>query len=166
MKPEATFDTSFWINAHRVGLVPHVLRSFTLRYTAAVAGELRDRYPPGQEFWRLVNAGALEEVVPAAMRIREFGDGERAAISAIMEHPTWTLLMDDYRPYQMAVRMGMRVLCTPAVVINLFNERELNAIEARAVLEHLTRLKRLAPVLLLDANAWLDHAHALGDGQG
>ena len=44
MKHTATLDASFWVNAQRVGLLPHVQARYALHYAPAVAevGELSE----------------------------------------------------------------------------------------------------------------------------
>lgn len=144
VKHLATLDTSFWINAHRAGLLAHVLARYQLRYTPEVAAELRPGFPSGQEFWRRVRAGDLvEEAAPSSGPVREFGPGERSAINLALQHPEWVLLLDDYRPFQEAVHRQLRVLCSPVLAVALFDEGRL---DARAVLESLARLAALQTV--------------------
>lgn len=84
---EATFDTSFWANAFRAGLLPSVLERFALRYAPQVAADLRETNPGGREFWRLARSGEVVEAVAAAAHVHEHGLGERAAINLAVEHP-------------------------------------------------------------------------------
>jgi hypothetical protein len=155
MKQFATFDTSFWINAHRVGLLPHVIDLYTLRYAPSVGSELSPSFPSGLEFWRMVGGGVLLEIAPERDAIREFGPGERAAISLAMEHRDWTLLIDDQRPFQAAVQMGLRVICTPVLAIALFDQRRLSAEETLVALARLAAMQTVSPQLLALALAQL-----------
>lgn len=86
MKPDATIDASFWVHAHRSGLLPYVLDRFAVWYAPLVAAELSDRFPSGREFWRLAHAGLLQEATPQADHVQQFGPGERAAINLALEH--------------------------------------------------------------------------------
>ena len=113
VKQDATFDTSFWVNAFRSGLLPYVRERYILHYAPDVAAELRESNPSGREFHRLVQEGQVTEVTPAAERIREFGRGERAAMSLVIEYPDWVLLIDDRNPFQEAARRGLNTICTP-----------------------------------------------------
>ncbi len=143
MKQPAAFDSSFWINAHRSGLLPDVLARYALHYSPTVAAELSPSFPSGQEFWRQVKAGNLVQEAAAHGPVQEFGPGERSAINLALQHRNWVLLLDDYRPFQEAVRRGLRVLCSPVLAVMLFDEGEL---DARGVLETLARLAALQTV--------------------
>jgi hypothetical protein len=158
MKQYATFDTSFWINAHRAGLLPHVIDLYALRYTPSVGSELSPSFPSGREFWMMVRRGVLLETAPERDEIREFGPGERAAINLVMEHRDWTLLIDDQRPFQAAVHMGLRVICTPVLTIALFDQRRLSAEETLIALARLAAMQTVSPHLLALALAQLGAA--------
>lgn len=155
VKQNATFDSSFWINAHRSGLLPHVLARYNLVYPPAVAAEMRTGFPSGQEFAGLVQAGRLTEVAPLSMQFQGFGPGEREAINVALEHPEWVLLMDDHRPFQEAARLGLRVLCTPVFTVSLFDEGALTARQTLVILARLAALQTVSPHLLAAALAHL-----------
>lgn len=155
MKQNATPDTSFWINAHRSGLLPHVLERYHLFYAPAVAKELREEFPSGREFWRLVRERILTEAVPESERIKEFGPGERAAINLALEHPIWVLLMDDRRPFREAMGLGLRVLCTPVLAVELYTEARLDEAQVMKVLARLAAMQRVRPELMGSALAQL-----------
>lgn len=154
MKQYASFDSSFWINAHRSGLLTYVLARCDLHYPPAVAAELREDFPSGRQFWALARQGVLSENAPRAAHIEEFGSGERAAIDLAVEHPNWVLLMDDERPFREATRLGLKVLCTP-VLVALFSEGILTARQALLSLARLAALQTLSPKLLAAALAQL-----------
>lgn len=143
MKRDATLDTSFWVNAHRSGLLPYVLQRFILHYAPDVALELPESNPSGREFWRLVRAGEVIEVTPAALHLREFGAGERAAISVAIEHPDWGLLLDDYPAYRACLRLGLTVVSTPLLAVTMYDE---GGITNEQVLTFLFRLERIGTV--------------------
>jgi predicted nucleic acid-binding protein len=155
VKQNASFDSSFWINAHRCGLLPYVLERYELHYPSAVAAEMQPSFPSGQEFWRLAQSGTLTEMSAAQSQVQEFGPGERAAIDLALEHPDWVLLMDDHRPLQHAASLGLRVVCTPALAIALYGEGALSAQEALLVLARLAALQTVSPSLLAAALAHL-----------
>ncbi len=143
MTQDATFDTSFWANAFRVGMLPYVLDRLTLHYAPDVAGELPETNPPGREFRRLVRDRRLHRIVPRAQRIRDFGDGERAAMNVAAEHPDWTLLIDDYRAYRAGLRLGLDAICSPSLAVTMYHEGELTN---EQVLTFLFRLERIGTV--------------------
>ncbi len=153
VKQNATLDTSFWINAHRAGLLPWVLQRYRLCYAPDVAAEQSPQFPSGIEFWRLARRGILTEVAPQHDRVQAFGPGERAALNLALEHPGWLLLLDDQRPYQEAVRRGLAVLCSPVLVAALFGDRVLTAQDALLVLARLAVLQTVSPHLLAAALA-------------
>ena len=159
MKQSATFDSSFWINAHRPGLLAQILDRYQLHYTPAVAAELALQFPSGREFWRLARIGELDQAVPAASHVREFGPGERMAIDLALEHRDWVLLMDDQRPFSAAARMGVPLVCTPVLAVALFTEGQLSASQTLTVLARLAALQTVSPILLAAAlaqlGAWL-----------
>ncbi len=124
-------------------------------YAPPVASELSERFPSGQEFWRLVRAGQLEEISPRGHQVREFGPGERAAINLALEHPDWVLLLDDRRPFEEAVRLGLPVLCSPVLAVGLFSDGHLDAGTVLQTLARLAALQTVSPHLLALALAQL-----------
>jgi hypothetical protein len=151
VKQNATFDSSFWINAHRSGLLPYVLTAYALRYPPAVARELRIGFPSGSEFWRLVASGALEPIAPEREHLRDFGPGEREAIAVAAEHPEWLLFLDDVRPLQRAIGLGLRAVCSPLLTVALYVEGQIGDIDALQILHQLTRIQTVSPSLLAPA---------------
>ncbi|MBI4310687.1 MAG: hypothetical protein HY681_02805 [Chloroflexi bacterium] len=158
MKQNATLDSSFWINAHRSGLLPNVLELFAIHYAPAVALELRETFPSGREFWRLAQEGQVTEAVPKLEVFRSFGPGERGAINLALEHRDWTLLMDDRTPFVESVRLGLKALCTPVLVAQLFVEGALDAPTALEALARLAAMQTLSPDLLALALAQIGKA--------
>ena len=159
MKQNATFDASFWINAHRAGLVDLLTARYRLHYAPAVAVELREAFPSGRAFWARVRGGELAEAGAEREAVREFGAGERAAINLALEHPEWVLLLDDQRPFRAAAERGLRVICSPVLVVALYEEGRLDAAGAIAALARLAALGTVSPHLLAAALAQLGAAH-------
>lgn len=158
MKQNATPDTSFWINAHRSGLLPPVLERYRLFYAPAVAKELREEFPSGREFWSLLRAGIMTEAVPTNEQVKRFGPGERAAINLALEHRSWVLLMDDRRPFREAMDLGLRVLCSPVLAVELYTDGRLDETQVMEVLARLAAMQRVSPELLRSALAQLGRA--------
>jgi predicted nucleic acid-binding protein len=150
----AVVDSSFWIHAHRSGLLPYVRRHYVVHYTAAVSVELDPRFPSGRTFQRLVQSGALIEVVSQRDAITEFGSGERSALNVAIEHPDWILLIDDRRPFEEAERRGLRALCSPVLVVVLYAQGALREATATRILAALRASGTLSP-RLVDASAAL-----------
>lgn len=155
MKQNATLDSSFWINAHRSGLLPYVLDKFNLRYTPDVALELREEFSSGREFWRLVRQNELTEASPSIQQVKDFGTGERSAINLALEHSDWILLIDDRRPYLEGMRLGLRVLCTSVLAVELYSEGKLDGQQTLTILARLASFQTLSPELLAVAMAQL-----------
>ncbi len=88
------------------------------------------------------------EVAPRSTHVQGFGSGERAALDVALEHQDWMLLMDDQRPFHEAVRLGMKVLCTPVLVVAFFGDGTLTARQALLTLARLASLQTLSPNLL------------------
>lgn len=156
VKQNATLDSSFWINSHRSGLLPHVLDLFDMHYAPAVAAELREDFASGREFWMLAREGILVEAIPNLDEVRAFGPGERAAMNLALEHPDWLLLVDDRRPLQEAQRLGIRTICTPVLVVNLFHDDRLEIWEAVQALARLEAMQTVSPTLIQAALAQLE----------
>lgn len=92
---------------------------------------------------------------PVGQSVREFGRGERSAINAVIEHPGWILLLDDYRPYRMVADRDIGVLCTPLFAVMLFREGVLDERTVLRVLGELAAIQTVSPHLLAAALAHL-----------
>jgi hypothetical protein len=165
---DATFDSSFWMHAYRSGLLSHVLQRFRLHVAPDVETELQPANPSAQEFHRLRRAGVIDLVQPTASPMQEFGRGERAAINVASEHPDWTLLLDDYRPYRTVAGQDIAVLCTPLFAVLLFREGTLDEPAMLRVLSELAAIETVSPHLLAAALAHLGRlfreSRSEGDG--
>ena len=159
MKQNATFDASFWIHFHRAGLLQLLFERYRLHYAPAVAGELREGFPSGRAFWERVRSGELVETAPRLDAVREFGPGERAAINLALEHPEWVLLLDDQRPFRVAAERGLRVICSPVLVVAHYEEDRLEARGALGALARLAALGTVSPHLIAAALAQLGATH-------
>jgi predicted nucleic acid-binding protein len=164
VKQSATFDSSFWINAHRSGLLPYIMDRYDINYCREVAAELDQAFPSGAEFWRLVGSAEIREANPIGAAINEFGRGERAAISLAVQNHDWTLLIDDHRPFQAAARLGVKAVCTPVLAVVLYTEKRLDASEALVVLARLAALQTISPTLIAAALAQLGRFLSTGTG--
>jgi predicted nucleic acid-binding protein len=138
--------------------MPQLLERFQLHYAPAVASELREEFQSGREFWKLVREGVLLEAVPALNELRGFGSGERAAINLALEHDEWILLIDDRRPSLEAERRGLRTLCTPVLVVDLYVSGQLTFQQAYEALARLAALQTVSADLLTMALAQLEAA--------
>jgi len=146
--PDATLDTSFWINAYRVGLIPQVARRFTLHCAPDVQSEVKEWAESGRDFWRRVRSGEIRAATPSALHLQEFSAGERAAISLVIEHPDWFLLLDDYRPFVEATRRVLKAVSTPMLVVTLYRESAISTEEALSMLGGLAAIQTVSPHLI------------------
>jgi predicted nucleic acid-binding protein len=129
-----------------------VLDRYKIHYTPEVAEELKVGFPSGREFMRLAGEGLLVEVKQTKRnRITEFVKGERSAINLALEHPGWILLIDDRRPFLEASKLGIKVICTSVVVIDLYDEGILKGEEALEILARLQAMRTLSPELITAA---------------
>ena len=117
--------------------------------------ELQEEFSSGREFWGLAREGVLVEASPELQEVTRFGPGEQAAINLTLENRDWVLLMDDRRPFLEAERLGLRVLCTPVLVVDLYMEEKLDARQALEVLSRLAGLQTVSPELLAASLAHL-----------
>lgn len=146
--PPAAFDTSFWVHAFGVGLLPMILQRYALWYAPAVALELPTSFASGREFRRLVKSGGLHQREPTGDQVGLFGPGERATINLVLEHPDWVLLLDDRRPFDWAEAHGIAAICSPLLVVDWFQEGTLELSAAEHLLAALTAPGTMSPVLL------------------
>jgi predicted nucleic acid-binding protein len=156
VKQGATLDSSFWVNAHRCGLLRYVLDLFDIWYAPVVAAELSEEFASGREFWWLVREGVLAEAIPRVDEIKAFGPGERAAMNLALEHPGRLLLVDDRRPLQEAQRLGIRTICTAVLLVGLFYEGRIDLRGALDGLARLAAMQTVSPTLIDAALAQLD----------
>ena len=117
--------------------------------------ELQPTNPSAREFHRLRRVGLIDRVQPTVLSVREFGRGERAAINAALEHPGWTLLIDDYRPYRVVAERQVAVLCTPLLAVLLYREGVLDERAVLSALSELAAIETVSPHLLAAALAHL-----------
>jgi predicted nucleic acid-binding protein len=121
MRRQATFDSSFWIHSVFLDLEPFLLTDFELICPRAVERELGQQNPTSLRLKALLNNHTMQLVSPRSEKVKLYGDGERAAINLALEK-TFLLLIDDWRPYEMAYEVGVKVVNTPAYLVQLFQQ--------------------------------------------
>ena len=139
----ASLDTSFWNIAAQVGVVPYLFTYFRIHYCRAVEDEIVTTdpdetpliYPQAMLFKVMQEDGRLHHAEPERP-LTQFGPGEARAI-ALAQERGWVLLINDYRPLQMAQSLGLRCVSVPDFCVLLYAERK---ITYRAVKGHLRRL--------------------------
>ena len=155
-KHNAVLDASFWINAHRSGLVDYLLDYFDLVVPTQVMHEIEymppdvgQLTPAGETFRRWREDGRLKVQDPAAP-VDWFHPGENAAIGLAQEQG-YVLLMDDQAPYHLAKLRGLRAVASTDFVVLLYVDRRLSYDETAAILarsEAARHLKRAAMTAL------------------
>ena len=155
-KHNAVLDASFWINAHRSGLVDYLLDYFDLVVPTRVTHEIEymppgvdQLTPAGETFRRWRQEGRLKLKDPANP-VDWFHPGENAAIGLAQEQG-YVLLMDDQAPYHLAKLRGLRAVASTDFVVLLYVDRRLSYDEAAAILarsETARHLKRAAMTAL------------------
>lgn len=150
MREKASFDSSFWIHAVYLDLTKFILQDFDLVCTEAVEKELGENSPASLKLKGLLNHATIERKNPKKDTISLYGAGERAAINlAFQEHII--LLIDDWRPYEAALEVGVRVINSMAYVVHLYRKGTLSLSQ---VLEMLARIARRGTV----RPAWIESA--------
>jgi len=148
VKQNATLDSSFWINAVAGGLLDYLLEDFALCLAPAVERELPETYPSGARLHRLIEEGRITLAAPTVRVLERFGPGERTAISLATQHPEWTLLLDDLRPFRAAREMGLTPVSTPAYTASLYERSVLDEVGVLTVLARLAARGTVSPQLI------------------
>ena len=139
----ASLDTSFWNIAAQIGVVPYLFALFRVHYCRAVEDEIVTTdpdetpliYPQAMLFKVMQEDGRLHHTEPERP-LAQFGAGEAGAI-ALAKEREWVLLINDYRPLQLAQSLGLHCVSVPDFCVLLYAERK---ITYRAVKGYLRRL--------------------------
>lgn len=142
----ASLDTSFWNMAAQIGVVPYLFSFFRIYYCHAVEAEIVTTnpeetpliYPQAMLFQIMKEDGRLHWAEPN-QPLSLFGIGEASAI-ALAQEREWILLINDYRPLQLAQSLGIQYMSVADFCVFLYAESK---ITYRAVKGY---LQRLAPV--------------------
>ena len=79
-----------------------------------------------------------------------------------MEHRDWVGLIDDRRPLAEAARLGLQVLCSPVLAVELYKSEALRLDEVVKVLARLATMQTVSPELLELALVQLARAREAG----
>jgi len=139
----ASLDTSFWNIAAQIGVVPYLFAFFRVHYCQAVEAEIITTnpdetplvYPQAMLFQIMREDGRLHQAEPE-QPLTQFGIGEANAIALARERE-WVLLINDYRPLQLAQSLGVHCFSVPDFCVFLYAEQK---ITYRAVNGYLQRL--------------------------
>lgn len=144
MRIEATFDTSFWVHIVYLDRVDLLLADYDLICTQAVARELGRHNPTSQRLQTLLTAGTIQLATPRVEHLTLYGEGERAAINLALERQL-PLLIDDWRPYEVARVAGVSVVNTFAYLIRLYSQGRLTFDQVLSDLNRLAQRGTLRP---------------------
>ena len=140
---DASIDTSFWNMAAQIGVIPYLFTFFHVHYCQAVEDEIVTTnpdetpliYPQAMLFKVMQEDGRLHLAEPERP-LTQFGAGEANAI-ALAQEREWVLLINDYRPLQLAQTLGLHCISVPDFCVLLYAECK---ITYRAVKGYLRRL--------------------------
>ena len=125
---DASLDTSFWNMATRIGVVPYLFSFFRVYYCHAVEKEIVTTdpeetslvYPQAMLFMVMKEDGRLHAAEPK-IPLSRYGVGEAHAIALARENK-WVLLINDTRPSQFAVGLGLQTVAVPDFCVLLYSQ--------------------------------------------
>jgi predicted nucleic acid-binding protein len=143
MKQDASLDTSFW----SVGAIGHVLQYtfefFEVYVSEAVRTEILAPnprfpgvvYPEAQLFKVFEEDGRFRRGNPDPANVLPvFGGGEAQAIGFAQEQGIWVLINDE-RPRQHALRLGLTAIAVPEFVALLYDQGFIHLVSARRIMD-------------------------------
>ncbi|MFQ5899823.1 MAG: hypothetical protein ACE5JN_16480 [Candidatus Methylomirabilia bacterium] len=99
-------------------LVRFLLGDYTLICTSAVEAELGKENPTNLKLKTLIAQGGIHRQSPRTEKVKLYGHGERAALNLALEKRL-LLLIDDWRPYEMARAFGIETVNTVTYLASL-----------------------------------------------
>ena len=124
MKRVATFDSSFWIHAVYLDLVDFLLEDFELICANEVEKELGRDNPTSRRLKKFIADKQIHLASARSVKIKLFGDGERAAINLALERDI-PLLIDDWKPFEAARAAGVEVVNSLSYLVQLYRQGRL-----------------------------------------
>lgn len=139
----ASLDTSFWTISSQIGLAPYLFDFFHVYYCQSVRAEIittdpaetRLVYPQAMLFTVFETDGRLHHAEPEKP-ISLFGVGKAHAIALAQENQ-WLLLINDHRPLNFAISLGVQCICIPDFCLLLYAEGKITERAARGYLERI-----------------------------
>ena len=149
----ASLDTSFWVMACQIGVVPYLFDFFRIHYCQAVANEIVTTdpevttliYPQAMLFQVMRDDGRLHLAEPEKP-LHMYGVGEAHAIALARERD-WVLLINDSRPLQFAQSIGILCVSVPEFCVLLYTQGKITEV---AALGYLKRLRSTTSLRLLN----------------
>ena len=124
MKRVATFDSSFWIHAVYLDLVDFLLEDFELICAKEVERELGRDNPTSRRLKGLFADKQIHLASARSVKIKLYGDGERAAINLALDREI-PLLIDDWKPFEAARAAGVEVVNSLSYLVQLYRQQRL-----------------------------------------
>jgi predicted nucleic acid-binding protein len=139
----ASLDTSFWVMASQIGVVPYLFDFFRIHYCQAVASELittdpemtTQIYPQAMLFQVMRDDGRLHLAEPENP-LHLFVAGEAHAMALARER-SWVLLINDSRPLQFAQTLGILCVSVPEFCVLLYTQGKITEAAAFGYLKRL-----------------------------
>ncbi len=156
--PEASLDTSFWINVHQAGLTSLLPEYFRLFVCSEVEREVL--YPLITKGLPVAAAVQFQEWCEAKIITRQdparpvdwYHVGENAAIALAIEG-NYVLLIDDQNPYHFARSRGLKVVNSADFAVLLYHVGKLSYTAAETAIGRLGLGKHLARTALASLGA-------------
>lgn len=138
VKRVATFDSSFWIHAVYLNLVDFLLEDFDMICAKEVERELGRDNPTSRRLKGLIADKQINLASVKLVKMKLYGDGERAAINLALEREI-PLLIDDWRPFEAARSGGVEVVNSLSYLVQLYKQGRLSV---EKVMEGLGRMAK------------------------
>jgi predicted nucleic acid-binding protein len=135
---QATFDSSFWVHACSLEIIDFLLHDYRLLCTPAVEKEFRQVNPTSLRLGALLSTGQIRRAATPPVKVKLYGEGERAAINLALEMQI-VLLIDDWKPYQAAKGAGVETINSPVYLLSLYERGD---VSFERLLEALAKLSR------------------------
>jgi hypothetical protein len=159
-RPRAVLETSFWVAAYRAEVVANCFDLFEMIVPPAVEAGIRGGLPshPHREYpyatlFRHLRQQLTDPPQLGPEPLSFFGPGEADAI-ALAHHLQAPLLINEWRGMQHAMRLNVKVVTVPMVIVAL---RVRDVISRRAALRKLDLIEPItARFILREARQTLD----------
>jgi predicted nucleic acid-binding protein len=143
MKQAASLDTSFWSVGTIGNLLQYIFEFFDVYVSDAVRAEIltpNPRFPsiiyPEAQLFKVFEAdGRFQQGNPDPVHVLPlFGCGEAHAIGFAQQREMWVLINDE-RPRQHALRLGLTAVAVPEFVVLLYDRGFIHSVSARRIME-------------------------------
>jgi hypothetical protein len=148
MKQNASLDTSFWINCHRIGILDKIFEYFNLHVCDEVKEEILSPLSrlgilaqDADIFQQKLNQNEITITSYNKISKETFHTAENKAIG-LAEEMGFILLIDNGAPFEYAMTHGLKVVNTASFIVFLCFEGKLTAQNAKLKLMALKGLIR------------------------